>query len=332
MLENITVKSAGNIFMKDIPDDTYFGPQFHGFVSNSRLSLLNPLQGGTPDKFFSGTDNSYTDSFFLGTAVHEIILQPESFEIAEGVNRPTAKLGFMADELYGKETPTLGDVRKASKKFQYYVSTIDKRYDSIINGCSPYWSSRKEFEKKNANGKQFVYLDQKRRKQVKDIVSAFNDNNDFKKAMEGSFIVRKPKKMFETAFVTAFIVDTGKNKYVIPFKGKLDEVIFDYDMQKVIVNDVKTTGMDMEYFNDNIIRFHYQREMAVYLYLAMHYAKEKFGWPRPEGSSSLLTVESMNDHLTQIFDIKKDLLKKGWFEFVQLLKLIGYYMDNGYKL
>ena len=333
MLENIKVTRDHPIIMKDIPDSDYFGKFFHKFVSNSRLSLLNPLQDGTPDKFFNGQEHSFNDSFFFGSAVHELILQPESFVMVDGIDRPTAKLGFMADELCGEKDPTMEAVRAASKKIGYFESTIDSKYNFIIKKCRPYWNKRIQWDRDNCKiGKVPIFIDSKRRKAVYDTVAAFERNNDFKKAMKPSFLIKEPDSYNEMAFVTTFRVDTGKNKYVIPFKGKTDQVIFDYDLSEVKINDVKTTGMEMGFFKDNILRFHYAREMAVYLYLAMTYAKETLGWKKVSGKSSLLAVESMGDHQTCLFDLSNAVIMHGWFEFVQLLKLIGYYLDQGCEL
>ena len=54
-----------------------------------------------------------------------MILQPESYEIAFGVERPTAKMGFMADELfllYKDNKMSDEDIIKASDKIDYYNS------------------------------------------------------------------------------------------------------------------------------------------------------------------------------------------------------------------
>ena len=46
---------------------TYFSEKYSGYVSNSRLSRINPDQDGSPEKFFNGTLGLYTDSIVFGS-------------------------------------------------------------------------------------------------------------------------------------------------------------------------------------------------------------------------------------------------------------------------
>ena len=84
-----------------ISDAEYFSPKYGECISNSRLGLLNPRQGGSPESFFTGfKDEGFISSLVIGSAVHELVLQNESFELAPALGKPTAKMGAMADELY----------------------------------------------------------------------------------------------------------------------------------------------------------------------------------------------------------------------------------------
>lgn len=40
--------------LQKISDEVYFSEKYSGYVSNSRLGLLNPKQDGSPEKFFAG--------------------------------------------------------------------------------------------------------------------------------------------------------------------------------------------------------------------------------------------------------------------------------------
>lgn len=56
--------------MEKIDDSIYFGsPVYKNRISNSRLGLLNPRQGGSPEKFFSGFKSSFNPSFALGKII-----------------------------------------------------------------------------------------------------------------------------------------------------------------------------------------------------------------------------------------------------------------------
>ena len=53
--------------LEKIDDKIYFSsPIYKNRISNSRLGLLNPRTGGSPEKFFSGFKTSFNPSFALG--------------------------------------------------------------------------------------------------------------------------------------------------------------------------------------------------------------------------------------------------------------------------
>ena len=62
------------------------------------------------------------------SAVHELYLQPEYFELAPDLNRPSAKLGAVADYLYPKflkyKKVSKQDILEASDIINYYKGKI----------------------------------------------------------------------------------------------------------------------------------------------------------------------------------------------------------------
>ena len=83
----------------DILDEEYFGPNYRNFISNSKLKLINPDQGGTPESYKNGLKSEDTASLRLGSAIHELFLQSESFRLCENLHKPTAKLGEVIDRI-----------------------------------------------------------------------------------------------------------------------------------------------------------------------------------------------------------------------------------------
>lgn len=70
MLENIKITpNLDTLRLENISDDIYFSKKFGGYISNSRLSLINPEQGGSPEKFISGLGQNaiYSDSLVFGS-------------------------------------------------------------------------------------------------------------------------------------------------------------------------------------------------------------------------------------------------------------------------
>ena len=54
-----------NISGGDLPDDQYFA--IKGCTSISRLKLLHPLHGGSPQKYLEGCNFGYNESLLVGT-------------------------------------------------------------------------------------------------------------------------------------------------------------------------------------------------------------------------------------------------------------------------
>lgn len=57
------------LIIDKINDEVYFSPTYKNYISNSRLSLLNPKQQGSPEKFFAGFKQSFNPSFALGKII-----------------------------------------------------------------------------------------------------------------------------------------------------------------------------------------------------------------------------------------------------------------------
>ena len=88
------------LHLQKISDEVYFSKKYANYISNSRLGLINPEQGGDPKKFFQGFKPVYSAAFDIGSFVHQLVLQKDLFCICDSVDKPTAKLGALADRLY----------------------------------------------------------------------------------------------------------------------------------------------------------------------------------------------------------------------------------------
>ena len=52
--------------LQKIDDEEYFSEKYSNYISNSRLGLINPDQGGSPERFFTGFKPMYSAAFDLG--------------------------------------------------------------------------------------------------------------------------------------------------------------------------------------------------------------------------------------------------------------------------
>lgn len=132
-----------------ISDQVYFSKKYRDYISNSRLGYINPTQDGTPTKYAKGFGSDTTSSLQLGSAVHELILQPELFKLGPKCHKPTAKLGATIDRIrYYRNLgePIYRSIIKASKDCDYYVNQIQNKIRKIIKEGLPYYMASMEFD------------------------------------------------------------------------------------------------------------------------------------------------------------------------------------------
>lgn len=110
------VPDLNSVFREKISDSVYFSSLYSDYISNSRLKLINPDQFGCPSKYLQGFTGETTQSLSIGSAVHELLLQPDDFRLVD-VDKPSAKLGQVVEEIY---------------RNRHNGNSI---YDSIINAC-----------------------------------------------------------------------------------------------------------------------------------------------------------------------------------------------------
>lgn len=324
--------------LQKIDDAEYFSEKYSGYISNSRLSLINPEQDNDPKAFFEGLTkhNKYSDALILGSSVHCLSLQPELFELVTTVNRPTAKLGFMADELYlVYKSDKLSDkeVIKASDKIEYYKGkmTPDK-IENVLTSCSSYWKDREVFEENQVSNKTPIYLDPKSRERVLECVKALENNKDIQALLHPEGLIKDPISENEQAILLDIEVEIrDEEPFILRLKSKLDNYTIDFETNTVIVNDVKTIGKIVSEFDNNFTKFHYYRELAMYSWLMTLVAKEHYLLNNCTVKSNCLIVSTIPAYYTKVYTLSKSDFNKGWNEFKYLLKLVAYYYSKGYR-
>ena len=324
--------------LEKISDKVYFSEKYSNYVSNSRLGLLNPRQDGNPDKFFSGLKFITSQALALGSAVHELVLQPDSFELSEDVGKPTAKLGVMADELYPifvERDVTKDDVVKASDKVDYYKGKITKdRANDVISECSNYWTKRKERELDITQDREIIYLDNKSLEIVKSCVSALNSNKQVQNLLHPKGLLQDPISENEQAILLDVKAECPNgSEFILHLKSKLDNYTIDLETNTIVVNDIKTIGKIVSEIDNNIKKFHYSREFAMYIYLLKLCAEKFYGLVNPKISANYLVVSTIPNFFTKVRPVTYGEIREGFHEFRTLLKYAAYNIGyNNYSL
>ena len=314
--------------LQKIDDEEYFSIKYSNYISNSRLSLINPSQEGSPEKFFQGFKPTYSAAFDLGSGVHQMSLQGHLFEICETVDKPTAKMGALADRLYSvyrKGEVTDEDIKKEATIVDYYGGNLSEaKIAAVREKCEPYWKGRKEFEESYTGDKEPLYFDPRSRQIVHNCLNALNSNRKIQKLLHPRGILEDPISDTEQAILLDVDVEVeGYPKFRLKLKSKLDHYSIDKESNTITVNDVKTIGKIVSEMGSNIERFHYNREIAMYSWLLSLCAKKYYGMDCPTVKGNYLVDSRNQENNTKVLPMTKKMFKEGWNEFETLLKLVA---------
>ena len=326
--------------LEDIDDSIYFSKQYADYISNSRMSLINPAQGGSPKTFFEGLikNAKYSSSLAFGSAVHELTLQPESFFLCEDVAAPTAKVGLMADLVWSMskngELPLDEVLRDAAIKVDYYkgLPTANQML-KVKNAIRPYFKARYKFEQDSTDPRKPIYLDEKSRDRLQEVMDSLNNNADIQKLLHPVDILgeKLPNGNEKTILMDISCKVEGE-EILLQLKAKLDNYTINKLNNTIIVNDVKTTGKLCSEFTDAVKNFHYYREIAFYSWLLSLCSKKFFEFEQtPKIEGNFLVVETIPSFWSTVVPMKPKWFMSGIKEFTTLLKMIAYYKVVGYE-
>jgi len=339
-LSDITITPLlDTLRLEDISDEVYFSEKYSNYISNSRLSFINPEQNGCPGDFFEKRPVQRSDSLRFGSAVHTLTLQPEDFILVDKVDAPTAKAHYMAEYLFdimrkkGTNNPTDEEIIEASNVIDYYKGSMnEKKILELRAKCNQYWLQRFLFEHDYTGSKIPIYLDVKSREKLQSCLASLEKDKAIQKLLKPEGLLNDPITGNEKAILLDVKVEAPEQKaFILRLKSKLDNYCIDLDENTIVVNDLKTTGRIVTEFDQAIIKYHYDRELAMYSWLLSLCAKKFYNLEKPTIKGNFLVVETIPNFYTKVVPMTKKLYTTGFNEFRHLLKLVAYYVMNGYN-
>jgi hypothetical protein len=317
----------------EMSDEEYFSDKWAGYISNSKLALINPDQDGSPQIYKEGLSkhSKYSDSLVFGSAVHELVLQPKEFAVVNNVDRPTAKMGAMADELYKTFLSNKGvvsdkDIIAASDKIDYYKGKMDSiKIENVKDKCINYWWDRRDWETEHNNlGTEPIYLDPKSREKLQLCLASVEANKEVQDLLHPKGVFEEPISMNEAALFMDVKAEHEGKETILKLKGKLDNFTIDTETNEVVLNDLKTTGHWLIDFGDSFKKYHYNRQMAMYAWMLRSYVEKQYNIKPSSLMANMLLVCTVPDYRAGVFRVTNGEIRKGFLEFKDLLQRVAY--------
>lgn len=317
----------------EMSDEEYFSEKWAEYISNSTLALINPDQDGSPQIYKEGLSKhpKYSDSLVFGSAVHELVLQPKEFAVVNNVDRPTAKMGAMADELYKTFLSNKGvvsdkDIIAASDKIDYYKGKMDSiKIENVKDKCINYWWDRRDWESEHNNSEiEPIYLDPKSREKLQLCLASVEANKEVQDLLHPKGVFEEPISMNEAALFMDVKAEHEGKETILKLKGKLDNFTIDIETNEVVLNDLKTTGHWLIDFGDSFKKYHYNRQMAMYAWMLRSYVQKQYNIKPSSLMANMLLVCTVPDYRAGVFRVTNGEIRKGFLEFKDLLQRVAY--------
>ncbi len=313
--------------LEDISDEIYFGDQYSkNYISNSRLGVLK--KDGAK-AFFEGIPQVYNSSFETGSLIHTMCLQSEDYEVIEGVYKPTAKAGLMADALYKTDgtTPTDDEIKSMSYIIGYYKDKLTfNRLKEFRQKAEPYWRDRFIYETNNPfkeGNKKRIYTDERNFELLNNCLKTLNENKDIQNLLHPTGVLDTPITGNEKTILLDIQMEIpGYEPKVYKLKAKLDNFSIDKEEDIITVNDLKTTSRPAVQFDPEY--FSYQREIAFYSWLIKLCAKKFYNVENAKTKGNFLVVSTIPEYNTLVYPMTSKLFMSGWKEALFLLKTVAY--------
>lgn len=337
-------------------DEEYFSKKYKDYISNTRLGMANPEEGGSLEKFLAGFDEGYNPSFELGSALHAMVLQPDSYYISK-FRKPGGKLGIFVEKLFkirkDPKITIINAVLQASKEADYYSGSLSAtRLKNALKIGLPYylylrWNEHLEIlEESFLIDKVPIYLSEsEHNKYINCITNLIKNKEAIILLEEGDFATGKDN-FNEYAILCEMDVTIDNNKVRLKFKGKFDNFTVDSIIKIIILNDLKTSSKPASFFMGNNVRmkegtkdkwvwydgsfqkYHYYRQMALYIWLLQCYFQKEFS-DKCTFKANIIVVETVPDFGNKIYPITNNYIRKGLKEAKNLLTLIAEWKLSG---
>ena len=326
----------------DIPDSEYFG--LKGYTSFSRLKLLDPRRDGSPRKYVDGFDYSYNESLLVGTVCHTQLLQKDDFILSDYEGKPAGKGGFFIEklaELVKSGMDFEQAKERASEIADYYTGKLsEKRWNDIWSKGEDYYNRIMADEFIDPNGKEVFVLSKNLLEKAKNCINSVNRNHAIQSILKENLF--EPKQFYNeiALFSNIEVTFPDGTTHVVPFKGKLDSVVWDPEKEILYLNDVKTTSKQIEYFMDHVYdgtcyngvlgHHNYYSQIAIYSVLLQKYFQEVLNINNYKLQTNFFVVETTGEYKSDLFRLNNSYVQQGIKEVKELICRLAWHQIYGF--
>lgn len=330
-----------NINGGDMPDSEYFA--LKGYTSISRLKLLDPLHGGSPQKYLDGFSHEYNESLLLGTVVHTNILQKDEFELSNYDKKPSGKLGYFIERVYQRRkegNSILKAISLASDDANYYKGKITPKIfkKALEQGFDYYYHLMTHtFDVPN---KEVFVLSKPLLEKAHNCIDSINNSYAIQKILKQNDFEEKQFFNEIAMFSDIEVVFPDGKKHLIKIKGKLDSVVWDPENEILYLNDIKTTSKQLEYFMDKYYdgqcyegvwgHHMYYAQIALYNVFLQKYFQEILHINYKDLQCNIFAVETCNQHRADVFRINNSYIDLGIKTFKDWICRLAYHEMYGF--
>lgn len=315
-------------------------------ISNSQLGLLQE----SPQKFLEGFKNEakYVASFDLGSSIHQLLLEKDKYFLSN-FDKPGGKVGLIMQDVHkwmkeGDASSVDDLIQKACKIWDYYSDSLTpKRLETLKEKGIPYLEFLNE-----SNKEGMIVLTDDMREKCSKCVGSIKSN---KYANDLIY----PNKFGVLSFSEdVMIMDTkatfeNGEELILKLKGKIDNWSIDLETNTITLNDLKSTGKeinkfpgkwekniysnndkDMYFVEGSFQKYKYYRQMFMYGHLLRAYVSKMYGKRNWIIKVNIIAVETINPFRSMVFRVGPRWIDYGKKEYGDLIRKAAYYKKYGY--
>lgn len=353
--------------IENVDDADYFGTAYKDFISNSKLKLINPEEGGSPVKFLEGFGGTKSSALELGSAVHQMILEKEKFFLEE-IDKPSGKIGLIIDSMHRLTTEEGIEEAKALHaaciEQDYYKSSLTQnRMDGVLEKGRDYL----HFLQVQTSEPGMIVLSAQQKEKLYGCLESVKANKLVMDLLippveiiseDGSIVEIDVDSFSEDVIIMNFTAtlpsldpdDILDDVIDLKLKAKIDSWSIDHTNKVLTLNDLKTTGKPLNAFGGQKYKmlnadgneyevfkkgsfhdYHYYRQMAMYGFILKQYAIKEYGFDETWTLKvNMLVVETNKPYMSHAFSVGTKWLSIGYYEFCNLLKRVAYHELHGF--